>query len=991
MRRLSGLRRLAATCLALLALGVTASSQITEVCPAGGAPSDPDAPPEIYLADNTRFDVNSSPQGGLPVLFVHGHNGADAQDADCNFQKDWQNTLGAGLTSFKQALAQNNGLGIEPYYIRFRDQNRSIDDDARQIGGAVELILRRHDPGYHYPDRPTGVQVVIIAYSKGTISARRYLKSLQAEAAAGAAAPRRPVSEFIAIAPPNHGLGTRLFALTGSLAVRQLYNGYRPHRLFNDNCGQSFGTPEATDYIETLNRLGPEDTHAIEDTLELSEGQVYAGEAPGSRPDINPLTRAPNPPTAGTLYLTLFDELNRDMVGGSVASNDCQGRAVALNLSPDARNIPVAGIAHTGWETILETSLDDLLPPSISIFTEAEKKSVAVHRNTVHTKEVICLALYAAVHHRSPEGHTCEYVDDKPVIEPPRRAAAMLALDFSGSMSSPACPDCPGVTRADRLKEAVELFVRLWSAVGVPGDRIGLTYFRTEVAQPAINGETLPLLGGAADRLVADVRVQTPGQSTAMGGGLQRAVEALGGLDDTPLRRVILFTDGMQNVNPSVQRAGGQLVIDNQPGRPNSNVTPAATPVVLDRSAGIAVDTIGIGAGQAFVGLLQDIAAETGGRSLITTSPDALRRFFVEELINALRGFSPQLVAYRRAAVAAGGSTEAFAVEGGVRKLVLKVSWQRGESLDFSVSKDGRDVTGAGRFIVGEFYKIFVIDLPAGGPLASRGDWGLHIKGKAGTAYETAAIVDGGRLKYDATFGGVRPRAGDPLDLLVRLTADGRPADVGARVTVTLSSPTNAAGDIIAGTRPKELPSREPGMSLAERQLLTLTEDPKRRAALKPRQESLVLRPTDKGEVRAQLRPQVPGVYTASVNIEGEDARLGRFSRTLTATTVVRFAAPDPKATDIFTGECGAGTRRYVRLVLSPRDARGQRLGPGLSSAISLRLSAGRTVGGLQDLGDGSYMLVLAPDGDPSVTLEVAGETLFSGPLSQLTAQSKRW
>ena len=54
------------------------------------------------------------------------------------------------------------GLGIEAYYISFTDHNRSIADDAREIGEAVQLILQRHDPAYvpGDPQHPTNVQVV---------------------------------------------------------------------------------------------------------------------------------------------------------------------------------------------------------------------------------------------------------------------------------------------------------------------------------------------------------------------------------------------------------------------------------------------------------------------------------------------------------------------------------------------------------------------------------------------------------------------------------------------------------------------------------------------------------------------------------------------------------------------------------------------------------------------------------------------------------------
>lgn len=400
----------------------------------------------------------------------------------------------------------------------------------------------------------------------------------------------------------------------------------------------------------------------------------------------------------------------------------------------------------------------------------------------------------------------------------------------------------------------------------------GVTYFRTDVEQFrfAGTGETLPLLSAGGDAIIADLTGpgQTPYNSTAMGGGLQRAVEALKGVaTETPIRRVILFTDGMQNVNPMVLRnENNQLIIANEPNRPNSNVSPdvsANAPIVLDSSLGsnanqpqpIAIDTIGIGAGAAFVGLLEDIAEATNGRSKTTTDTELLRQFFVEELINALRGFSPQLVAYRRGAVSARGSAEAFPVEDGVRKLVLKVSWKRGDSVDFSVAKDGVDVTSAGRFVSGAFYKIFVADLPAKGPIAARGNRQLRISGKAGTAYEAAAIVDGSPITYDAMFDAKHPKAGEPFDIVVRLTAGGQTISGNTRVTVSLFSPTNAVGGIIVKSRLTRLPPAEPSSNMAEHQLLAFAQDSRRRAALKPRRQEVVLQPTDRGEFRTRLSP----------------------------------------------------------------------------------------------------------------------------------------
>lgn len=895
----------------------------------------------VHLRDDSQLlPTTPPPLRRLPVLFVHGHNFEDAQDADFNYQKNWQDS---SRLSFKPTLelSANADLDIEDYYIRFEDQGHSISEDATDISDAIDLILHRHDPGYAYPPIPgetSHVKVVIIAYSKGTLSSRLYLKSL-GTTIAGMPPARpgfNPVSEFIALAPPNHGIP---IAFGTTCAGQQMMNGRNVVcSEFEDQQPCGLFPAGGLDFITNLN---------------------MGDEAPGSRA-IN------SAPTQGTLYVTIFaNAANPDFVGGEnpPSVNICQNRPMARNLSSNADNIslPIDGSSRT-----------------------------EVHRNTPHTALVICKALFAAVHHRSPRTEDCSLAPDAvnpPTIPLPRRAAAMLSLDFSGSMS---LSTGPNATRASALKEAVRLFIELWSVVSVPSDRIGVNYFSTNVTPFPASGDPLMPLSTGGPAIIADLDNQSPGGMTAMGNGLQQALQALtNSASDAQVRRVILFTDGIQNVNPIARIANDQLTFVNEAGRPNSNVSPTA-PTFLDPSLGIAIDTIGIGAGGTFVGQLEEIAEKTNGHKKTATDIDLLRQFFVEELIDALKGFSPQLVAYRRGAVAAKGSTEAFAVEDGVRKLVLKTSWKRGDSLDFSVAKDGVDVTSAGRFANGDFYKIFVVDLPVKGTITARGNWQMQIKGNAGTAYEAAAIVDGSPITYDSKFNLKRPRAGEPLELVIRITAGGQPLSETTRVFATLMSPTITAGDVIAKKPLKELPAFEPGMSIAERQLLALAQDPKRSALLKPKLKKLVLEPTGKGEFRARLSTQVPGIYTAFVTIEGSDPRLGQFSRTVTTTTSVRFANPDRKATGIFVSECDAvGGRRYVRVFLSPRDASGHYMGPGSASDISLELSNGRMVGSTRDFGDGSYALLfeVPPSDDPTVTLKVAGAVLFTGRLSRLSRE----
>jgi hypothetical protein len=362
---------------------------------------------EVYLSvdldgDGVKEETTLSAatpqiQGKSPVLFVHGHNLLSPNDTDFNFRKNWQQTpsgpMSNILTSFKETLElpENAWLNIEPYYIRFQDQHRSIVEDAREIGWAVEHILHRHDPS-HVPfaaSPATNVKVAIIGYSKGTISSRLYLKSLH-DQQYDLPAPRpgfNPVSEFIAIAPPNHGLAASVAMTAFSLALKQLNNGYR------DNCSSYIVDGASRDFIKNLNGHNIEDTKPPASAPLNWSPSTYDTEARGSRSNTSPTS-------AGTLYVALYantvNNVARDSVGGHYGSHDCQGRILARNLAPDAQNIEV-----------------NLIPGG---------NPIEVHINTVHTPEVICLALYTIGYHRVPANlntFACEKIGQIPRIPYP--------------------------------------------------------------------------------------------------------------------------------------------------------------------------------------------------------------------------------------------------------------------------------------------------------------------------------------------------------------------------------------------------------------------------------------------------------------------------------------------------------------------------------------------------------------------------------------------
>ncbi len=477
-------------------------------------------------AESLIYPDFPKPKNHLPVLFVHGHY--DGSSKGKNFRKNWQQSIN-GLPCFQETLelAENARLGIEPYYIDLEDykdanekKNRSIEEDARKIKEAVELILLHQDD----PAAKTK-KVVIIAYGSGAVSARYFLKDLWEKQNKRLAF--HPVSAFIAISPPNHGLNTTNdFIKTlgqDSLALRQLNNG------FDENCNR-FSDPRSHDFIEKLNG------HAIQDTMMANYcGQIFDSEAPGSRRNNEPIEN-------GILYVTFYARGNRDIVGGSDPSNDCKGRVLAKNLAPNAVNREIPGIPG------------NMSYPEIP----GGDDKMAVHQNTVHMPEVICKALYTAAFHQAPpdelifKGAVAD-ADEKnwkspPIIPqlqmPEQKAGIVLLLDISGSMSR----------LLPMVKRAAEPFMKLlndyWNGYGKAN--IGIAVFPSLpwsfLNQKECNGQVVHpmtlLTETHIDHAVKTVNCLQAQGNTPLLNGIDTALQLFG---QENRKAIILLSDGNHN------------------------------------------------------------------------------------------------------------------------------------------------------------------------------------------------------------------------------------------------------------------------------------------------------------------------------------------------------------------------------------------------------------------------------------------------------------
>jgi subtilisin family serine protease len=575
----------------------------------------------------------------------------------------------------------------------------------------------------------------------------------------------------------------------------------------------------------------------------------------------------------------------------------------------------------------------------------------------------------------------------------------MLALDISGSMQDPAAPG--GDSKLLVLQQAVELFVQLWTAVAAPEDRMGIAYFKTQVDEYKEGGVVLLDVIDNAGDFITDVNAQTTNwsASTAMGGGLQQSINRL--TDVNRFRNIILFTDGMQNVNPMVMDlAGGNYKIDQDPTKTtNSNVNPTNPVTQLDNNLDIKINTIGVGATDPYMDLMDGIAASTNGLSKLTQAPDAdLRRFFVEDLVDALREHSPQLIGYRHGLLnSSGGAVENFMVGKNAQKVILKVSGKATADLKLEVFKDKKKMTYAGKLIKGAHYQIFSIDMPYKykmDRIKAEGMWTMQISGNAGAKYEVAAIVDEPLLECEYNLDQKDYAVGEALGINVRLKFGNRPV-TDATVTATVLRPKCGIGTLLSTTdAPNTSGSSESGISADLVKFQQLLKQQKFYTDLQPAQQNITLHNNGNGIYTANFtNTNVPGTYTIKYNINGSGADIGFFYRTETRSTLVRFGAAElaQSAPMVELVETTATENIYL-LVVRPKDKHGNYMGPGYKNKVVFTVD-GNLDGPVMDLLDGRYSqkvrVALAKE-DPDISISVMGQSLYSGPMSGMK-KGKKW
>lgn len=726
----------------------------------------------VKLADDSTLTVNSPPPvNRLPVLFVHGYNG----NINDKYKDNWQDSRG-NLPSFMQTLnhKDNSCLGIEPYYIHFNydKRNRIVEEDAAEIDKAINLILDRHSK---VEPNQKKVKVAVIAFSKGTISTRYYLKHSMTKVNGS-----YPVSEFIAISPPNHGF-TQYFASLGyssknpnyptTLLFRQLCNGYKDD-------GTTFNNDEGKDFMKDLNS-----------------------------PDMAPHSRGNGEPVEnGILYVCLYANMlpgndPRDMVGGEDPSNDPYKRMRAKNMSPNAVNIEVKEVPD---ENIPK-------PSDFPWLKKDEILKIAVHRNTVHTPRVIFNALYTVVHHQAPPSNISYATDGNiPIIPLPGNqtadAGAVLLFDTSGSMSWAHDGTLDVDVNRQRLtlaKRAAKPFLHILNYFMPCKANFGISVFPRK-PKAGCNGQVIqkmtPITKTTKENAIETIRGLEAGGNTPLLAGLETAASMFGNESN---KTIILLSDGYHNC----------------PYRVNSNDPD------IGILTGIKVYTIGFGQAVHVDHTTLNIIAENNGGEFFDVTDlgydpantadwdpgNALNSTYKEILVSAL---GLQEAADPMGVIKKGDTiTNDVKINKRDKKICFYLSWKTPQDNRLGLkikSSDNKEILPdqAGVHLLREMtYKIFTIDKPF-----------LNIPGKVGSKPWVIEIVPGesfpgGKENYQygiimdsdlelkTSFDKAAYKTGDTMTITAKITDAGQPVTGLTNIKLKITRPGDGIGNWYAANK----------------------------------------------------------------------------------------------------------------------------------------------------------------------------------------------
>ncbi|WP_022667070.1 S8 family serine peptidase [Desulfospira joergensenii] len=670
------------------------------------------------------------------------------------------------------------------------------------------------------------------------------------------------------------------------------------------------------------------------------------------------------------------------------------------------------GTRHYPW------TLDPASPSADAQQNQADRvnnlEQVAVDAPVQGTWEV------SIAGHSVPEGPQpfSLVADNGPVRRP---LDLILALDISDSMNSAPPGGGPVATKIELLRQAVEIFLETWSLHAITDDKIGVVYFSTDLS--GIPGAPSVLLDLDAHLLNIIDHVGIVGASgcTAMGAALQEAFDSFDPLGNNK-RAIVLFSDGMQSINPFVGEEGtpSRLKIkDYGSGEtlpfgafrcdPGTALTIGGIPSSPDGEFidehDVQIHTIGTGvSGAGFEELIERIAVETNGAFHFTSTPDAeLDLFYTDDLVQSLKANTLEIVK-TDAGNLAGGKTHLirFPVNETAKNLTLVLSWKgkmQENAVSIHAATPGKNQAVAAEIRNGKHYTVMRFDR-ALDPGDFTGEWMVQLENTTSRTlgFQQSVIVDEEDcFSYAFAHDTGMQYAGGKIHLTARLSEYGRPFAEAKAVSVSVSAPALSRGNLLAEWLPraqikmpklkfplplKFKPYRIETNAVIEKRLRQLGNDPEFTELLN-RRKTWSIQLLDNGNVENGDWLAGDGIYSAFMENTmvagdyhlsyqlGAESNCGSVSRSQNASLVIQAGEFDPDRSEIKFQRILEGAVIQVR----PADKFGNLLGPGQAHKVNIQVEGGKPMGSVIDHLDGTYeqRIIIRKDIDPRISIEIGG------------------
>jgi hypothetical protein len=560
-----------------------------------------------------------------------------------------------------------------------------------------------------------------------------------------------------------------------------------------------------------------------------------------------------------------------------------------------------------------------------------------------------------------------------------------MVMDVSGSMNSPPPSDPGGDSKLALMHQAASMITEFLAADGQPDDRMGLVWFTDDADEyQNLDEEKLVSVEPNLTTLVSQINTYPTGNCTAMGAGLQKALDTLGGSDQQ--RFAILCTDGMQNIEPMVTEVDGHFeIIDSGGGYCGGHASVPAHPDVDIAEYDTRVHTIGVGVTATYATLLYDLAIATHGFYRGTNDPETdLDLIYFLDLCNCMAGASPAVAHHSvdKFYPEKCQTVEYFHLNRTVRKITVALSWQRslkGNLTFWLRSPDGTLLNLHQELKRSSDHCMATIHLPRhqkGVELEHVGRWQMIIRGETGgqpAAYHAIVIAEDRETHFHLDYPRRSYAVGDILPLQFKLV---EAKDLVTRVhaleleTARLPVPIP---ELMAELpiSPYEIEKKLPGGEFCFKKapvltkLQALTTDPRYAHRFKPERLKQSLNQGDlkyhigRKELTLPVMLDRTGFYSFKLTLQCDTEKNGPICRTDMVTVCVRPGEPDAKTSRMTIQEMDTEEKKGVQIRYTPRNRLGNLLGPGYEHKFR-RVTGKKTAAvPVEDLLDGTYLIDL--------------------------------